>query len=125
MIVLTCRRLPGLRPPKLVKLAKDLKPFVIRCCLHRFFRPDLLLDRSCSPEEASFLYNEIFEQQVYLQHGIAAALTNGAIVFDVGANVGLFDIFLARSVTQALIRLVLTLRCAFSQTSAAVSRDCV
>ncbi|KYG06012.1 hypothetical protein BE21_37340, partial [Sorangium cellulosum] len=41
--------------------------------------------------ETEFLYQEIFSSGTYLKHGIA--LPSGAIVFDVGANIGLFSLF--------------------------------
>ena len=48
-----------------------------------------------SPEETEFLHREVFEDDVYLRHGFGAALPRGAIVLDVGANVGLFALRLA------------------------------
>jgi len=45
--------------------------------------------------ETTFLYREIFEDRVYLRHGIA--LASGDIVFDVGANIGLFALFAAEA----------------------------
>jgi FkbM family methyltransferase len=48
-----------------------------------------------SPEETQFLYDEIFVADVYLRHGIGAALPAGALVLDVGANIGLFCVRLA------------------------------
>ncbi|HVG43730.1 MAG TPA: FkbM family methyltransferase, partial [Longimicrobium sp.] len=41
--------------------------------------------------ETRFLYREIFEDRSYLRHGVA--LGDGACVFDVGANIGLFTLF--------------------------------
>ena len=40
--------------------------------------------------ETDFVYQEIFEQQNYLRHGIT--LDHDACVFDVGANIGLFTL---------------------------------
>ena len=42
--------------------------------------------------ETRFLYDEIFEANSYLRHGIE--LHDGDTVVDVGANIGLFDLFL-------------------------------
>lgn len=42
--------------------------------------------------ETRHLYREIFERKVYLRHGIA--LNDGDLVFDVGANIGLFTLFI-------------------------------
>jgi len=44
---------------------------------------------------AATLYHEIFIQKSYLRHGVE--VSDGDCVFDVGANVGLFSIFLAQS----------------------------
>ena len=42
-------------------------------------------------EEARFLYKEIFEEHCYFRRGIR--LKDGACVFDVGANIGMFTLF--------------------------------
>jgi natural product biosynthesis luciferase-like monooxygenase protein/amino acid adenylation domain-containing protein/FkbM family methyltransferase len=39
----------------------------------------------------NIVYREIFEDEVYLKHGIT--LEDGACIFDVGANIGLFTLF--------------------------------
>ncbi|WP_353572594.1 amino acid adenylation domain-containing protein [Candidatus Albibeggiatoa sp. nov. BB20] len=44
--------------------------------------------------ETDFLYQEIFNQNSYLQHGIC--IPDHAIVVDVGANIGLFSLFAAQ-----------------------------
>jgi FkbM family methyltransferase len=44
-----------------------------------------------SKAELQQFYEDIFEKRTYLQHGIA--LSPGATVFDVGANIGLFSVF--------------------------------
>lgn len=44
--------------------------------------------------ETDFSYREIFEGQNYLRHGIT--LNDGDCVFDVGANIGLFTLFVGR-----------------------------
>jgi FkbM family methyltransferase len=41
--------------------------------------------------EARFFYEDIFEKEAYVRHGIA--LEDGAVVFDVGANIGMFTLF--------------------------------
>jgi FkbH-like protein/FkbM family methyltransferase len=41
--------------------------------------------------ETDYLYKEIFEDQCYLKHGIR--LQDGATVVDIGANIGLFSLF--------------------------------
>ncbi|HXC70887.1 MAG TPA: amino acid adenylation domain-containing protein, partial [Pyrinomonadaceae bacterium] len=47
-----------------------------------------------SKNEADYLYQEIFEEQSYFAHGIQ--LEPGACVFDVGANIGLFSLFVGQ-----------------------------
>jgi amino acid adenylation domain-containing protein/FkbM family methyltransferase len=44
--------------------------------------------------ETEFVYRELFEEHSYFRHGIE--LGPGATVFDVGANIGLFVLYLAR-----------------------------
>ena len=44
-----------------------------------------------SRKETKFIYKEVFEEKAYLQHGIE--LKPADIVFDVGANVGMFTLF--------------------------------
>jgi amino acid adenylation domain-containing protein/FkbM family methyltransferase len=40
--------------------------------------------------EAAFMYKELFEERVYLKQGII--LKDGACIFDVGANIGMFSL---------------------------------
>ncbi len=42
--------------------------------------------------ETDFIYKEVFVDQVYLRHGIT--LNDGDCVFDIGANIGMFSVFL-------------------------------
>lgn len=44
--------------------------------------------------ETDFVYQEIFEDHCYLRHGIA--VPEQGCVFDVGANIGLFSLYLSR-----------------------------
>src|SRR6187401_1745761 len=44
-----------------------------------------------SSAEIEFFYKDIFEKQIYVQHGVQ--LSDGDCVFDVGANVGFFTLF--------------------------------
>ena len=41
--------------------------------------------------ETDYIYQEIFERQAYLRHGIT--IKDGNCIFDVGANIGLFTLF--------------------------------
>ena len=49
-----------------------------------------------SKYDVSFLYREIFQEQVYLQHGVQ--LAQGDVVVDVGGNIGFFALFAAQQV---------------------------
>jgi amino acid adenylation domain-containing protein/FkbM family methyltransferase len=51
--------------------------------------------------ETDFLYSEIFESQAYLKHGIT--LDEDSCIFDVGANIGLFTLFMGRLCERATI----------------------
>jgi amino acid adenylation domain-containing protein/FkbM family methyltransferase len=44
--------------------------------------------------ETDYLFEEIFENRVYLRHGVE--LEEGACVFDVGANIGMFSLFVTQ-----------------------------
>ena len=44
--------------------------------------------------QTSIIYKEVFEDEVYLKHGVT--LNDGDVVFDVGANIGLFTLFVNR-----------------------------
>jgi FkbM family methyltransferase len=54
-----------------------------------------------SAEQTSAIYREIFEQEIYLRHGIS--LPEDACVFDVGANIGLFTLFAAARAPRARV----------------------
>ena len=45
-------------------------------------------------DETDLIYREIFEQEEYLAHGIT--LEDGDCIFDVGANIGLFSLFMSQ-----------------------------
>ncbi|MEH2337086.1 amino acid adenylation domain-containing protein [Nostoc sp.] len=44
--------------------------------------------------ETEFVYKELWEEQVYLKHGIT--INEGDCIFDVGANIGLFTLFMGQ-----------------------------
>ncbi len=54
-----------------------------------------------SRAEADFLYHDIFDRRVYLDHGIT--LQAPACVFDIGANIGLFSLFVHQECAAAAI----------------------
>ena len=51
--------------------------------------------------ETDLIYQEIFEDQTYLKHGLM--LPEGACVFDVGANIGLFTLFVHQHCRDARV----------------------
>ncbi len=51
--------------------------------------------------ETDFLYKEIFTERIYLKHGIA--LDANACVVDIGANIGLFSLFIKTECHSARI----------------------
>ncbi len=51
--------------------------------------------------ETDFLYKEIFVERAYLKHGIT--LKAGACVFDVGANIGMFTLFIKQECADARV----------------------
>ena len=48
---------------------------------------------SHQPGEKEYLYKEVWETREYVQHGVS--LAPGDVVFDVGANIGMFSMFAA------------------------------
>jgi FkbM family methyltransferase len=59
----------------------------------RYALPNGMAVAHQNKNETDYLYQEIFENRTYLQHGLE--LPDGACVFDVGANIGLFTLFVA------------------------------
>jgi FkbH-like protein/FkbM family methyltransferase len=51
--------------------------------------------------ETDYLYREIFEEECYLRHGVR--LRDGATVVDIGANIGIFSLFVMSRVPGARI----------------------
>jgi natural product biosynthesis luciferase-like monooxygenase protein/FkbM family methyltransferase len=51
--------------------------------------------------QTSIIYKEVFEDEVYLKHGVT--LNDDDVVFDVGANIGLFTLFVNRKCPSAQI----------------------
>ncbi|WP_436498556.1 FkbM family methyltransferase [Actinokineospora sp. HUAS TT18] len=54
-----------------------------------------------SPTETRFLHDEIFVAESYLQGGVV--LREGAVVFDVGANIGMFTLFVTARCPSARV----------------------
>jgi amino acid adenylation domain-containing protein/FkbM family methyltransferase len=51
--------------------------------------------------ETEFIYEQIYEQRLYVKHGIE--LRDGDCVFDVGANIGLFTLFVLEHYPRARV----------------------
>lgn len=52
--------------------------------------------------ETTFVYKEIFEDRVYFRHGIT--LLKGDCVWDIGANIGLFTMFVQENFEEILVQ---------------------
>jgi amino acid adenylation domain-containing protein len=63
--------------------------------------PNGMLVKMQNKSETDFLYREIFEGEGYLRHGIT--LEANACVFDVGANIGMFSLFVAQHAPEATV----------------------
>jgi len=67
----------------------------------RYELPNGMVITYLNKNETDFGYREIFEEQDYLRHGIT--LDEGACIFDVGANIGLFTLFVSQICKDAVI----------------------
>ncbi|MFC9472710.1 FkbM family methyltransferase [Nocardia sp. NPDC056952] len=54
-----------------------------------------------NPPETDFLYEEIFQRNVYMRHGIT--IPKNAVVIDAGANIGLFSLSIATKYVDATV----------------------
>ncbi|MGP0066732.1 MAG: amino acid adenylation domain-containing protein [Isosphaeraceae bacterium] len=63
--------------------------------------PNGLLIAHCNKNETDYLYQEIFEKHSYTQHGVG--LFEGMCVFDVGANIGMFTLYVKHACPDARI----------------------
>ncbi len=59
----------------------------------RYTLPNGLEVAHLNQSETDYLYQEIFQNQCYLKHGIE--IEEGATVLDIGANIGLFSLFVS------------------------------
>ncbi|MBL6449152.1 amino acid adenylation domain-containing protein [Fulvivirga sp. 29W222] len=59
--------------------------------LYKF--PNGLIGFHINKTETDFIYNEVFGDQCYIRHGIR--MNHGDVIFDVGANIGMFSMFAA------------------------------
>ena len=67
----------------------------------RYDLPNGMAIAQQNKNETDYLYEEIFVNRVYFKHGIT--LPEDACVFDVGANIGMFSLFVTRNVPEARI----------------------
>ncbi len=67
----------------------------------RYVLPNGLAVVHQNRNETDYLYREIFEERAYLRHGIE--LPEDACVVDVGANIGMFTLFVRRLLPRARI----------------------
>jgi FkbM family methyltransferase len=69
--------------------------------VRRFYTLPNGLEVACqSAKETDHIYEDIFDHRVYLSHGIT--LWDGATVFDVGGNIGMFSVFVQQNWRNAL-----------------------
>jgi amino acid adenylation domain-containing protein/FkbM family methyltransferase len=66
-----------------------------------FVLPNGMVVEQHNRNETEFLYQQIFRDRVYLQNGVV--LEEGDVVFDVGANIGLFSLFVLQESPQARV----------------------
>ena len=81
--------------------------------------PSGLTIHAVSTLDIDFLYREIFEQEIYVQHGIKIA--EGSIVMDCGANIGMFSIYAAEAAGPSVS---LSLYCNTSVAKGVIGRAC-
>src|SRR4030095_6755761 len=67
----------------------------------RYVLPNGLEIVQLNQYETKYVYKEIFEDQCYLRHGIR--LRDGDTVVDIGANIGLFSLFVMSRCENATI----------------------
>jgi FkbM family methyltransferase len=67
----------------------------------RYELPNGMVIIHLNRSETEYVYREIFEEQSYLKHGIS--LPKGACIFDVGAHIGLFTLFVSQACQDAEI----------------------
>ncbi len=56
--------------------------------------PNGMVIAHLNKNETEFVYKELWEEQAYLKHGIT--INEGDCIFDVGANIGLFSLFVGQ-----------------------------
>ncbi|MGH7830374.1 MAG: FkbM family methyltransferase, partial [Candidatus Binatia bacterium] len=90
---------PGTGPSTVLGTGKRLVGYVVpnqNCAptvagKQRYKLPNGAAVAQLNKNETDYMYEEIFERQAYLKHGIT--IKDGDCIFDVGANIGLFMLF--------------------------------
>ncbi|HVG17568.1 MAG TPA: amino acid adenylation domain-containing protein [Blastocatellia bacterium] len=67
----------------------------------RYKLPNGMAIAQQNKNETDYLYDEIFNKQTYFKHGIS--VPENACVFDVGANIGLFTLFVSQQFASARV----------------------
>jgi FkbM family methyltransferase len=68
---------------------------------HLYRLPNNLPIHHLNRNETELIYQEIFEDEIYLKYGVT--LNDGDCVFDVGANIGLFTLFVCQRAPNAQV----------------------
>ena len=87
-------------PPLQPKLSGDERERLLANRQHLKL-PNGMIVAGHSSLQTSGIYREIFEEHVYLRHGVE--LKDGDCVFDVGANIGLFTLFVKQRARNARV----------------------
>jgi FkbM family methyltransferase len=69
--------------------------------MESYVLPNGLSIKQINPHETAHLYKEIFDKKVYLRHGVK--LPDRPVVFDAGANIGLFTLFVLTNCPGAAV----------------------
>jgi amino acid adenylation domain-containing protein/non-ribosomal peptide synthase protein (TIGR01720 family)/FkbM family methyltransferase len=100
------RRLPGVRDALVVAREKDGDRRLVGYWIPQT-RPDEpgrrlpngMVVADCNRNETEYLFDEIFTKRTYLRNGIS--LPESAVILDIGANIGMFSLFIANEVPDA------------------------
>ena len=76
---------------RLVAYLVPRQPLAVVSGRRSYQLPNKQLVAHLNKNETDYIYREIFELQAYFRHGIT--VNDGDVIFDVGANIGLFTVF--------------------------------
>jgi|GEM_PF-5624082 len=100
IVLLRLEDLCGRRPKGLTQATRDAVDAALGD-IERHRLPNGVEIAHLKAYETDYLYDEIFVERTYLKHGID--LPEDAVVFDIGANVGMFSLFVADQSPDARI----------------------